>query len=417
MRVTLIAPGSRGDIEPYLALGGGLARAGHTVRVVTTMDHDVLVRERGFELFSIPVSVERALQARDASASIEGGGVVASFKQFAEIARRAAQHMAEQSLEAGAGADLLVTGFSGAFMAEGVAARLGIPLVQAYNVPLTPTAAFSGALVPGLDLGPRSRLLGHRLTRVAMWTTARMSGNAARMAVLGMPSAPRLPADRPGLVDGPVIYGVSEALLPRGPEWSPDVTVTGFWFTDIPAGYAPPPALVDFLDAGPPPVCIGFGSMSQRDPEATTALVLEAVKQAGVRAVLLAGWGGLGAGDLPREIFALPGAPHGWLYPRCSAVVHHGGAGTTAAALRAGVPAIVVPFHGDQPFWAQRVHAAGAGPAPIPRTKLTAARLASALREATERAELASAARALGAQIRAEDGVGRAVERIEQLAR
>lgn len=266
MIVTLIAPGSRGDIEPYLALGGGLARAGHAVRVVTTMDHDALVKERGFGLFSVPVSVEAALQRRDTSAALASGGVIASFRQFAQLAERAARHTAELSLAACTGADVIVTGFSGAFVAEGVAKRLGLPLVQAYNVPLTPTAAFPGALLPGLDYGPMSRRLGHRLTRTAMWVTARQSANRARMEVLGMPSAPLLPGPHAGLVEGPVVYGFSEAFLPRGPEWAPEVEVTGFWFTEPLADYTPPPPLVDFLAAGPAPVCIGFGSMSNEDP-------------------------------------------------------------------------------------------------------------------------------------------------------
>lgn len=416
MRVTIIAPGSRGDVQPYLALGVGLERAGHSARIVTTMDHDALVRSYGLDLASVPLDVQAALQTKSASASLEGGGVVTSFREFARIAERGARLIAEIGLEAARGADMIVSGFGGVFLAEAIAKRIGVPLVQAYNVPLTPTAAFAGALLPGLDFGPRSCRLGHELSRLAVWTTARMSGNRARMEVLGAPSASRaVPRRYSGLVEGPVLYGYSPAFLPRGPEWGADIEVTGFWFTDDPPGFSPPPALLDFLAAGPPPVGIGFGSMSQRDPDATTALVLEAVRQSGVRAVLLAGWGRLGAQRLPEGVFALESVPHSWLYPRCAAVVHHGGAGTTAAALRAGVPAVVVPFHGDQPFWARRVHAAGVGPAPIPRRRLTARALAAALREATGEPRLATRAAALGTEIRAENGVARAVEALEQL--
>jgi sterol 3beta-glucosyltransferase len=418
MRVTIIAPGSRGDIQPYLALGVGLERAGHAARIVTTMDHDAIVRSYGLDLASVPLDVQAALQAKSASASLEGGGVVMAFREFARIAERGARLVAEIGLEASRGADVIVSGFGGVFLAEAIAKRLGIPLVQAYNVPLTPTAAFAGPLVPDLDFGPRSRRFGHELSRLAVWTTARMSGNRARMEVLGAPSAPHtVPRRHSGLVEGPVLYGYSSAFLPRGPEWGADVEVTGFWFTDDPPDFSPPPALLEFLAAGPPPVCIGFGSMSQRDPEATTALVLEAVRQSGARAVLLAGWGRLGAQRLPGGVFALESIPHSWLYPRCAAVVHHGGAGTTAAALRAGVPAVVVPFHGDQPFWARRAHAAGVGPAPIPRRRLTARALAAALRDATEDPRLAARAAALGAEVRAENGVGRAVATLARLRR
>ena len=417
MRITILAPGSRGDIQPYLGLGLGLKRAGHSVAVVTTMDHDALVKRFGLELFSVPVNVQAALQRRGASAAVEGGGLIASFRELTKIAARASRLMAELALEAARGADVIVVNFGGVYLGESLARRLKRPLVQAFNVPLTPTAAFPGVLVPRLDFGPRSRRLGHLLSRAAIWMTARGSLASTRKDVLGDERPVVLSSRFPGLVEGPVLYGYSPAFLPPGPEWGAGVEVTGTWFADEPEGFEPPAALAEFLAAGPPPVCIGFGSMSMENPQATTALVLEAVKAAGVRAVLLAGWGGLKADALPREVLPLESAPHGWLYPKCSAVVHHGGAGTTAAALRAGVPAVVVPFHGDQFFWARRVHQAGTGPKPVLRKKLTARALAAALQEATSNAGMLQKARSLGEQVRAEDGVGRAVAAITRIAR
>ncbi len=417
MRITILAPGSRGDLQPYLALGVGLKRAGHAVAVVTTMDHDALVRRFGLELFSVPVNVQAALQSRSASAAVEGGGLISSFRELAKIAERATRLTAELSLEAARGADAIVVNFGGAYLGESLARKLKVPLVQAFNVPLTPTAAFQGVLVPGLDFGPRTRWLGHLLSRAAIFMTARGSLKATRQEVLGDDRPVVFSSRFPGLVEGPLLYGYSPAFLPRGPEWGEDVEVTGTWFTDEPEGFEPPPALTEFLAAGPPPVCIGFGSMSLENPQATTALVLEAVKAAGGRAVLLAGWGGLKTLELPREVIALESAPHSFLYPRCSAVVHHGGAGTTAAALRAGVPAVVVPFHGDQFFWARRVHEVGTGPKAVLRKKLTAQALATALKEATSNAGMVEKARLLGEQVRAEDGVGRAVAAITRIAR
>jgi len=239
-----------------------------------------------------------------------------------------------------------------------------------------------------------------------------------RMERFGRPSMPRfLPKGIAGLVQGPLLYGFSPAVLPRSAAWGDDIEITGYWFADEPEGWTPPPELVAFLESGPKPVCIGFGSMSQRDPEATTRLVLDAVARSGQRAILLSGWGRLKASERPNHVFQCDAIPHSWLYPRMAAVVHHGGAGTTAAGLRAGVPSIVVPFHGDQPFWAKRVHELGVGPAPIPRNRISVERLASAIDTAARDEAMAARASEIGARIRAEDGVGRAVAAIERIAR
>jgi UDP:flavonoid glycosyltransferase YjiC (YdhE family) len=367
-------------------------------------------------MWSVDLDVKAALQAAQVSASIESGSHIASFWQLAKIARRGARLQAEVSLAACRGVDAIVTGLTGAFLAEGIAARLGLPLLQAFNVPLTATSAHAGVLTPRLSWGPRSRRFSHALTRQALWMMSRATANAVRMQVLGSPSAPFFAPRVAGLAPGPVLYGHSPAVLPGPTEWGDEVEVTGYWFADEPTGFAPPPGLEAFLASGPKPVCIGFGSMSQRDPEATTRLVLDAVARSGQRAILLSGWGGLTATERPATVFQGDSIPHSWLYARAAAVVHHGGAGTTAAGLRAGVPSIVVPFHGDQFFWAKRVHDLGVGPAPIARSRLSAERLASAIDTAVRDQAMAARAAELGARIRAEDGVGRAVAAIERIA-
>lgn len=408
MRAIILAPGSRGDVQPYVALGQALRALGHDCALVTTLDHEALVRSHGLEVATIPVSVAAELARVEATRAVEGGGVLSSFRQLAAMARRSARALAEVGLEACRGADVLVTNFSTALVADGLSKKLGVPVVQAYNVPVTPTSAFPGALFPGLDFGGLSRRLGHRLTRAALWATARASANEACVEVLGASPAPLLPRPHAGLLPGGVLYGFSEAFLPRPSDWASELEVTGFWFVDEPADLTPDPALERFLDEGPPPVCVGFGSMSTERPDQVGALVLEATQMAGVRLVLLSGWAGLEPSGLSSDVLTLPAAPHSWLFPRCRAVVHHGGAGTTAAAVRAGVPAVVAPFHGDQPFWASRVHALGLGPRPIPRKKLTSRLLADALSRAVADDALARRAAELGRVVRAERGAARA---------
>ena len=206
----------------------------------------------------------------------------------------------------------------------------------------------------------------------------------------------------------PVAYGFSPAVLPRPRNWREWIQVTGYWFLPE-AEWTPPAALADFLAAGKPPVYVGFGSMADRDPQRLTGIILDALQRSEQRAVIQAGWGGLQPGDLPETAFPLDPAPHNWLFPRVAAVIHHGGAGTTASALRAGVPSIVVPFFGDQFFWGQTVARLGVSPGVLDRRKLSVERLADFIRAAVQDPELRSRAAALGERIRAEAGVEQAV--------
>jgi sterol 3beta-glucosyltransferase len=223
--------------------------------------------------------------------------------------------------------------------------------------------------------------------------------------VLGLTGRPRTPDNLP------ILYGFSRHVLPLT---APNRHVTGYWTLPAGPGWTPPPALEAFLARGGPVVSIGFGSMASATPETVTALVLGAVRRAGVRAVLLSGWGGLAALPPSDDLFCAEALPHDWLFPRVQAIVHHGGAGTTGAALQAGVPAIVVPFTADQPFWGMRVAALGVGPAPIPRKRLTEQALADALRRTVDDHAMAARAASLGSLIRAEDGVAAAVRHFQR---
>ncbi len=191
--------------------------------------------------------------------------------------------------------------------------------------------------------------------------------------------------------------------------------MTGYWLLDAPVTWQPPEALQTFLDAGPPPVYIGLGSMKTRDPAATTELMVQALAQSGQRGILLTGSLGISQAEISDEVFTLAEAPHDWLFPRMAAVVHHGGAGTTAAGLRAGVPTIITPIYGDQFFWGQRVAALGVGPPPIPQKHLTPERLAAAIRLATSDQAMQERARAVGHTLQEEDGVAQAVRIIETI--
>ena len=414
MKIAIIAPGSRGDIQPYVALGAGLAKAGHYVRIVTNMEFEELVRSHELEFWGVDLGLQIALQSSDVRSAIEGGGLIRSFIALSRIARRGSQLLAEQGLEAAQGMDAILSGFGGLFMAYSLAQKLNLPLIQAYNVPITPTREFAGALLPKLPFARVLNALTHRMTRQILWMASRAAGDTARKTVLGLPSAPQIGPFESGILkNGPVLYGLSPSFLPKPKDWDKQVVMTGWWFAEPAQGWRPYVDLLRFLDEGPAPVFIGFGSMSHKDANKTMELVLSALQISGQRGIVQAGWGGLNAQDLPPRVFLVDNIPHAWLFSKVRAVVHHGGAGTTAAGVRAGVPTIVVPFHGDQPFWGRCVSELGVGPKPIPRKRLTATLLANAITAATQSEDMRARAFALGVKVRREDGVANAVEWME----
>ena len=197
----------------------------------------------------------------------------------------------------------------------------------------------------------------------------------------------------------------SPALIPKPKDWGPHISISGFYFLSLASSFTPEPDLAAFLEAGPPPVYIGFGSIVVDDPNGMTKLIFEAVEKSGQRALVSKGWGGFGADELgiPEGVFMLGNVPHDWLFQHVSCVVHHGGAGTTAAGIMAGKPTVVVPFFGDQPFWGAMVARAGAGPSPIPNKQLTADKLAAAIAECLK-PTTQERAKELGARIASEKG-------------
>jgi sterol 3beta-glucosyltransferase len=211
------------------------------------------------------------------------------------------------------------------------------------------------------------------------------------------------------------LYGFSPLVVQRQSDWPAWHHTTGYWFLRSDDDWKPSPDLVRFLSKGPMPVSIGFGSMSGQITRRLAEIAIEAVNASGQRAVLLGGWASLGDEHLPESVCAVAFAPHAWLFPRMAAVVHHGGAGTTAAGLRAGVPSIVVPFFGDQPFWGRRVHDLGVGPEPIMRSGLTVDKLTQAIAQATSDQSMQARASRLGEGIRAENGVAEAVAIIRRI--
>jgi len=414
MHIVIIAPGSRGDVQPYIALGKGLQNAGHYIRLVSHSNFESLVTSYGLEFWSFGNDVKDVVENSEMRELTEKGNFLLLMAKMAKEAQREAVRFAEGGLEAAQGMDIVLSGIGGLFIGTAIAEKLDIPLVQAYVFPFTPTKEFSSVLTPKLPT--LLNRFSHQLARQLMWQGFRSADTIARKKVLNIPAAPFLGSyNSKSTHNMPILYGFSPSVIPAPSDWNGNTYITGYWFTDEADDWQPPTALLDFLQSGSPPVYIGFGSMSNRNPEQTADLVIQALALANQRAVLLSGWSGLQKNNVPDSIIMIDSIPHSWLFPRVSAVIHHGGASTVAVGLRAGVPSIVIPFFGDQPFWGQRIADLGVGTKPIPRKKLTAERLADAIREVINNQEMRQRAEKLGQQIQTENGIESAVNIFNKL--
>jgi len=416
MKISIVTVGTRGDVQPYVALGLGLTRAGHTVKVVTDPAFAGFISDFGLEFAAMDASPLRAVQ--DASVGMEKNPI--RFNRWIQgqvepVARGAIR----QLRDACQGADVMLHSGLAAMFAYPVAQALRLPSISASLWPYAPTREFPSQLaaeLPGwVPLRSWYNWLSAYAAPALLYAMIYKTINACRQEVLGIPAIPYRRYASVSLVKSPALYAYSPYVIPRPRDWGEYIHITGYWFLEQDETWQPPAELLSFLAREPKPVYIGFGSMVDEEAEALTRLVVEAVEAAELRAVLLGGWAELGKSGLSGRFLKVDAVPHPWLFPRVSAVVHHGGMGTTAEAFRAGVPMVIVPFYADQPYWGRRAHALGVSPPPIPRQELIAERLAGAMREAVSDAALRQRAVALGEKLRGEDGMGEAVRVIEEL--
>ena len=419
-RVLVTTVGSRGDVQPYVALAKGLQAAGHEVTLATCERFGPLAAEHGVPFEPLSDEILQLLDTDAGRDAIEEStglfGMLTTNVKLAKAAGPINERLMHDVWRAAQAVQPEVIVYHPkALGAPHVAERLGAAPVLGVVVPATvPTGDFPIVGLPAWKLGAWYNRFTYRLTALGYANYEKMV-NRFRTDTLGLPKR-KGAALAATTADGrpvPVVHGISEQLLPRPADWPDHASLTGYWFLDAPTDWTPSAELVEFLEAGEPPVYVGFGSMAGRSPERLTRAVVEALESAGLRGIIATGWGGLDAEGLPDTVLRIDEAPHDWIFPRVAAVVHHGGAGTTAAGLRAGRPTVVCPFIVDQFFWGRLVAEAGVGSEPVPQKRLTGERLAAALREVTTDAGIRERADAAGRRIRAEDGVAAAVAQIE----
>jgi UDP:flavonoid glycosyltransferase YjiC (YdhE family) len=447
LNIVIQVVGSRGDVQPFVALGKVLRETyGHRVRLATHPMFKQFVEEHGLEFFSIGGDPSRLM-----AYMVKNPGLRPGFRSIAsgDIGQRR-QDVAEyiqgcwrSCYQAGDGIDDASkhpedTNSNGStspkpFVADCIIAnppsfahihcaqKLGIPLHIMFTMPYSPTQAFSHPLANIQSSNADSHLtnyISYALIEILSWQALGDIINRFRTKCLGLDPVSRFWG--PGTLQRlkvPHTYCWSPALIPKPKDWGAHISIAGFYFLNTP-DYTPDGKLRDFLSRGPPPVYIGFGSIVLSDPDAMTELVLEAAKASGQRILLSKGWGGMGAGELriPDNIFMLGNVPHDWLFKHVSCVVHHGGAGTTAAGIAAGRPTVIVPFFGDQPFWGEMIARAGAGPDPIPHKQLTGQKLADAIAFCLE-SETVQRAKDLASEIAEERGSEQGAQSFHQSLR
>lgn len=410
MRVAIQTLGTRGDVQPYIALALGLIERGHEVQIAAPVQFETMISGRGIAFAALPGEFLELIDTPEGKAALAGGQRFGAGLKLLKHIRPLMRSLLDAEWTAvRAFAPDVIIGHPKSLAAPHMAGALGCSCFLASPLPgFTPTAAFPSPMLPFASLGPFNRVSHTLVIRGSELLFGKQVGEW-RGQVLGL--ARRRSAS--AVIAG-TLYAYSPQVVPVPPDWGTDVLVSGYWFLDG-EEWQPSAALAAFLDAGEPPVYVGFGSMPGLDPQGLTAAVVEALAKAGKRGLLATGGGALEAMNTPANVHIITGAPHDWLFPQVAATIHHGGAGTTAASMRAGKTAAICPFFGDQPFWGRRIADLGVGPAPLNRKSVTAEALAAAIM-AMDDPIMRSRAAALGAAIRREDGVAAAVEFIERRA-
>ncbi len=415
--ISLLTIGSRGDLQPFLALAKGLKDSGRPVRLVTAERFRPYAEQIGVDFVGLSTDPLALLQSQDGQAWLQSDqNPLALITNLIKLGKPTFEQMLSEIEVALEGSSLILYSLFGSLSFH-LAEKWGIPAIMVHLQPIMgQTADFPAAGSPVFNLGIPAFTRGYnrfsyKFVEQVMWQPFRSITQKWRTQHLGLPKE-RFWGPYQKLDQILTLHAYSPTVVPQPADWPSGHTATGYWFLDADDGWQPAAEFEQFLAVDPAStVYIGFGSMVDAEPKKLADMIVSAVKQSGVRCVLSAGWANLQAKDLPDSIYLQSGdIPHSWLFKQVAGVVHHGGAGTTSAGLRAGKPGFVVPYFADQHFWASRVHVLGAGPKPVRRKKLTLETLSAGLHELVTNRTIQQQAAAIGQKIQQEDGVKKAIE-------
>ncbi len=414
MRIAILCVGSTGDVRPCVVLSQGLIKRNHSVTIIADERFRDSVTSCGAEFAAFPGNVDEYM---DIVTNPENAWYELLSKMREYIAKLNPE-IEKVLLENFEGKDLILYSAPSSSMAVYIAEKFKIPYARIGYFPDMKCSDFTQYVFPKLPLpGPMKRHYNRTTLDISYYNAA----NMYKKALGNWFKKHDLPKTKYfyNRSDGKVmdqIMAYSNVIMPRPKEYGDNVHICGYFFEDKDnLDYTPDSGLLEFINAGPAPVYLGFGSMSSGSFDELRSIIVEALKISGKRAIISKGWGGFSEENLPDNIYMVGYCPHDWLFEQVSAVVHHGGAGTTAAALRAGKPALIVPFGGDQQFWGERIYSMGCGPKFITRKKLNAQNLANALLE-MDSPEMQQKAREVAEMLSKENGVETACDCIEKIA-
>ena len=399
MRLVALTYGTEGDTRPIAALCSALMEAGYETTLLADGGTLGSARELGVPSVALAGNIHKAIREGISSAVTGKNSLNTTARALAGIANENAEAWMSQVLDAAAGSDGLIVGGLAAFIGFSAAEKLAIPVIAAGMIPLTPTSAFPSPFLPPRSMPRWLNRFTYRLVAEVLWRAFRKTTNAAR-ANVGLPRGHKIWSGHP------MLYGISPNLLPKPADWPDNVWMCGQWLRPTNEWDAPR-TLQNFLSAGEPPIYVGFGSMVGFDQRALLDVVTEAVGDQ--RVLFYPGWTRENSLSLPPNFCVIGDTPHDWLFPRTSLVIHHGGSGTTHSAARAGVPSIILPFAADQFFWAEQARKRGIASVLDSGPKTTATALSRAIGY-TRTAEMRERAGAVGAKMRTEHGLAKAIE-------
>jgi sterol 3beta-glucosyltransferase len=412
LRFALLTYGSRGDVEPFLALALGLKQAGHKARLTAPGSFAPLAQRHEVDFSPLEGNPEDLAQALTDRAGLSGPRMVARMiEHVMPIAASVLSAVRDSCRDC----DVIIHSFLMTEAGHMVAHERGLADFSAQLFPVfAPTSEFPGVVFPDVRLGRAYRMATHRLNTFVFRYGGRLLYRRLRAIEPGLPRLGPWPFTAHDGGPTPLLFGYSPLVLPQPMDWPPFARVTGYWHLQARRGWSPPPNLLEFLEAGPAPVYFGVGSMRSSRMSQVTSAVIAALAMTGQRGIVAVPRAAREKLDLPASIHLVDDVPHAWLFPRCRLVIHHGGAGTTGSALRSGVPSAALPFTADQAFWARRAHRLGVGPQGFPARRITPQRLVSMIEAGLGSEGYSVRARALGEKLRAEDGIGSALRFIHE---